>query len=250
MKYEITKKDKIVVYYSDVPVQDAGDEFVGITRSRFEYRFAGCKPSKGFAPVYIYDIDKRELSALVAAPVRLEEMDPIVFHRMIVSQAISGGIWRRTMSDDEIQNAVALAGEFSNRRKKAVFFVHSMTNFRIMESALGSAQVNYRSLSEASSYESRTETFSQFTTALNDEPVVLLLTDTFANGVSLKGVTNLVHLDFPADNPALVEQRQGRIMRAPFDEAVTFYTVSTTIENQIQEALNERRRMLDDILGE
>jgi SNF2 family DNA or RNA helicase len=254
MKYNVINQDRVVVFYNDGI--DTPKEPLG----RWEFRFGGTKASKGFAPMYTYDIDTRELTALVQGPVRLPAMSAMEFHRAAVDAALSGGLWARLMSDDEIIRALDIALECSRgERRRALFFANRLGNFNLMKEALSRTDIKFCSMSGETLLEERERIIDEFNSEYRraeGDPVVLLLTDAFATGISFRDPRMvLVHLDFPARNPATVGQREGRVRRMVPDPASgkpvmndpTIYSVSLDIDSKIAESRENESRFVNEL---
>ena len=241
MKYNTAKQDLIVIFYND------GISDTKVPLQRWEFHFGGCKASKGFAPMYVYSSETREISALVAGPVALPAMRPEEFHQAVISAAQGGGRWQRLMSDEEIIRAADIALECKREGRHALFFANRVGNFNLMKEALERTDTEFRAMSGATVFEEREQIINEFQGEYKEgDAVVLLLTDTYATGISFRDPEMVVvHLDFPEKNPALILQREARTR--PQHRPVV-YSVSLDVDSRIAEMLENRNHIVDSIL--
>jgi hypothetical protein len=255
MKYNPIDQDKIVVFYND------GTDGTSVPMKHWEFRFGGCKASKGFAPLYIYDGVTRELTALVSDPVDLPALSSMEFHKVAVSEAMSGGLWARLMRDEEVNQALAFACECERDGRRALFCVNRLDNFNLIKSYLESANIPMRALSGSTPFAEREEAVREFHTPYTPgAPVVLLVTDSMVAGPGWFSFPEmvLVHLDFPGKNPALVTQREARIRtlkRNPETGEVSMQepailSVSESLSAKINNALSARDQILSELIDQ
>jgi hypothetical protein len=196
--------------------------------------------------MYTYDIDTRELTALVQGPVALPAMSTMEFHRVAVDAALSGcGLWARLMSDAEVTRALDIALECRKEGRRALFFANRVGNFSIMKEALERTDTEFRSMSGATVLEDRERIVAEFQGGYKvGTPVVLLLSDAYATGVRFHDPEMVVvHLDFPERNPALIAQREARMHRS----RPVVYSVSMDVDSKIAESRENGNRFVNEL---
>jgi hypothetical protein len=267
MEYVATAIDKVLISYNDRPLpeispaafaayqarvasgeSDERDEDYLESDLRWDFRRAGYKTPKGYAPVYVYDQEAEVLTALVADPPDLPYDIRHSIKAVAANAAVTTEPWSLRKSPpitaEEVARAVEFAKVAAAKNEQVAFFTKSHATLLAVVNAMVAADIRVASL--RLHWNSATQRVIDAFNAKDSPITALVLTDAFATGISLANVTSVVHLDIPANALATVLQRNARadVIRR-FPKRAQVFTVSTTLEERLNTLLASRHNALE-----
>ena len=140
-----------------------------------------------------------------------------------------------------------LEDALSSDQAKVVIFSEWERMIRLVQTELDSRSIRYEVLHGSLSAQKRDEAVGRFTS--ESDCRIFLSTDTGSTGLNLQTASILINLDLPW-NPAILEQRIGRVYRIGQDMPVQVLNLVSkdSIEESMIDRLRFKRSMMEGVL--